>query len=569
MPDQDTLSPEDSAALVHAQQQLYSAGDPRAAKLYNYIVQAGYATKGDNGELHPQGETKSFYDKYIKGTLSGNAGWQQAIDKAATPPEIHSAGDVANALGAGTTQMFGTPVAHPLRTIGGVAKMAAAGLGDTQAQHDVAGSMVRPFVENPSGSAVAAIPQAALALVGGGEAEGAGQSASNARATLQRSSAPVARATEGAVNRLSGFADGTPEQVITRVARPNKNNVSWNSDTQTAIPLMKSAEKVIGKPIDDFESAITANNVAKKQIWAQVQQRMQAAGQAGATIDGNAIADAIMQSVDKRTALKDPALAQRVQQFADTYRRPIPVNEAEDFLQSGNAQLNGYYAKNKVGRQAALNDPETASTVFETDALRDALYNKIDQLSGPGASQLKKAYGALKNVGNALETQKLVYDRKAPTNMPEQLSYLKAGGKILTGNVPGGVKDIAVQRFLSEVNDQNAMIGRAFQKAQPAGPFPAPITPRFAGLLERGPIQVGPGAETPLDVTPPAFSNTTRAQRFGRLLPEKASSKTPLMAPDPGMTPGERVAAMRLEALRRFRLGLPAKASPIQLPPPQ
>ena len=47
MPDQDTLSPEDSVALVHAQQQLYAAGDPRAAKLYNYILQAGYGTKGD------------------------------------------------------------------------------------------------------------------------------------------------------------------------------------------------------------------------------------------------------------------------------------------------------------------------------------------------------------------------------------------------------------------------------------------------------------------------------------------------------------------------------------------
>jgi hypothetical protein len=80
------------------------------------------------------------------------------------------------------------------------------------------------------------------------------------------------------------------------------------------------------------------------------------------------------------------------------------------------------------------------------------------------------------------------------------------------------------------------MISRAFEAAQPAQPFPQP---------------------------------TFRPPQTNNLLPAQAGGKTPLMAPDPGMTAGERSAALNQWLRQRQQLALPTKASAIQLPPPQ
>ena len=67
----------------------------------------------------------------------------------------------------------------------------------------------------------------------------------------------------------------------------------------------------------------------------------------------------MMNSIDKRTALQNPDLAEHIASVADTYRRPLPLDEAEDFLQSANNDLHNYYAKNKVGQRVALGDRES------------------------------------------------------------------------------------------------------------------------------------------------------------------------------------------------------------------
>ncbi len=583
----DTLSPEDSAALVHAQQQLYSAGDPRAAKLYNYIVQAGYATKGDDGSLQPTGATKSFYDANIKGTLSGTAGWQQAIDKAAQtqPVDTSSVGaaakSVANDLGAGVVRMA-APLVHPLNTVGGMLKaggqLATGGSGAMYDLNGPAAAAVRPIVQNPSGEAVAAIPQAAMALAGGGR-----EAAENVGNAIDRSGAGggvvpnAAMAVKSAgAKLLPSLVDGPPESLLTRAVKPGKNNVGWNADVQTAIPLMKSAEQTIGRPIAGVDDALEAAQTAKKAIWQQYQQRLSPANQMGAMVDGNQIADAMVNSIDKRTAIQNPDLVQKVQQVADTYRKPIPLSDAEDFLQSANKDLNSYYAKNKVGQQVAQNDPEISSTVAEAGALRSALYSTLDDVTGPGAAQLKQAYGSLTNVEKELYGRQLVAARQNPESLSEQLSTVRGAGKIAKGVLtldPGdvieGAQNIAVSRALKARNSSDAMIQRAFESAQPAAPFPTPSLPQFRGLLPRGPIQVPPPADASGVVAsqPPPVAATTRAQRMGLLLPERAGGKITLMAPDPGMTPGEQTAAA-LQALRlRRQLQLPSRSLPIQLPP--
>ena len=139
---------------------------------------------------------------------------------------------------------------------------------------------------------------------------------------------------------------------------------------------MKAVEADLGHPISGVDDALNAVSIAKKGIWSQYADKLNAAQQAFpnapsmATIDGNQIADAMMGSIDKRTALQNPDLVERIQKVADTYRRPMGLDESEDFLQSANNDLHSYYAKNKVGRQVAERDPSTGYVVAEADQLQ-------------------------------------------------------------------------------------------------------------------------------------------------------------------------------------------------------
>lgn len=372
--------------------------------------------------------------------------------------------------------------------------------------------------------------------------------------------------------------DGPPESLMTRAVKPGKNDVGWNTDVQRAIPLMKSSEQDLGRPIQGVDDALDAAKLAKQKIWQQYTARLGPAAQMGATIDGNVIADAMMNSVDKRTATQNPALVQHVKAIADTYRHPISLSEAEEFLQSANKDLNTFYAKNKVGRQVAINDPSMASTVAEGDALRNALYQKLDSLTGPGAAQLKQAYGSLTNVEKELYGRQLVAARQNPESLAEQLSTARGAGRIAKGvltanpgDVVEGVQNIAVAKALKARNTSDAMITRAFAKAQPAQPFPMPVQIPPRGFLPRGAIQIqgGPESAAVSDYQAPAYSPTTRAQRMGRMLP--AESSAPVELPYyPQMTPDEHLAAL-MHLLRNGQAppALPAQASPILLPPPR
>jgi hypothetical protein len=245
----------------------------------------------------------------------------------------------------------------------------------------------------------------------------------------------------------------------------------------------------------------------------------------------------MVNSIDKRTALHNPGLVEKVKATADTYRRPMGIDEAEDFLQSANKDLNSYYAKNKVGRQVALNDPEMSSTVAEAEKLREQLYAKMDETSGPGAAELKKQYGNLLNVEKEMSGRKLVADRQQPQSLNEQISTARAAFNIGKGiftlspsDVAGGALEMGAAKWLKDRNSTDAMISRAFAKTA-ASPTIAPVAlqPRIAGLLNAAPTPLGPAPDTSGSVpySAPAYSATTRAQRLGLLLPEKTATELP------------------------------------------
>jgi hypothetical protein len=309
----------------------------------------------------------------------------------------------------------------------------------------------------------------------------------------------------GRIARTLGITDPPPNQLLTKAIKPLASNTGWDSAIAKAGSDMKAAEADLGHPITGVDDALSAVNIAKKVIWKQYAAKLAEAQQKFpnaptlTAIDGNEIADAMMVSIDKRTALQNPNLVKNIQNIADTYRRPLALDEAEDFLQSTNNDLHSYYAKNKVGRQIAERDPATGYMVAEGDQLRDSLYSTLDNLTGPGAADLKSRYGALSNVENELLRRKNVAARQQPESLAEQLTMARSFGKIALGTLRGspgsvleGTQSLAAAKWLKARGTTDAMISRAFEAL---GRSPAPAA-SVAAAPKIPPFLAGVGLTT-------------------------------------------------------------------------
>jgi hypothetical protein len=234
----------------------------------------------------------------------------------------------------------------------------------------------------------------------------------------------------------------------------------------------------------------------------------------------------MMNSIDARTRLQNPDLVEKIQKIADTYRRSMSLDEAEDFLQSANNDLHSYYAKNKVGQQVAARDPETGHVVAEASQLRDSLYSKLDDLTGPGAADLKQQYGALSNVENELLRRKNVTARQQPDSLAEQIGMARSFGKIAVGTLRAspstmleGVQSLAAAKFLKARGLTDNMIMRAFQALDSQGPTarPMPATPPATpGAAAGAAAGATPDAQTP-DSSAPENIGMALLQRHGAM----------------------------------------------------
>lgn len=365
-----------------------------------------------------------------------------------------------------------------------------------------------------------------------------------------------------AVSAVKGLIpEPTPTKLMTQAVRPRANNTNWTPSLGRALPLVKAASP---KPIENLDDALTAVQEAKRASWDSFEKRL--GPNSNATIDGNKIADAMVDSIDERTKRQNPRLVDSITEKANTYRRDLSLGEAEDFLQSVNGELNSFYAKNKVDRRAALKDPAWAHVVAEADALRDGLYDKLDELVGPGGRDAKLNYASLSNLEGELIRKKNAVDATPEDSVPGQLSKAWAYGKIARGigtGSPGhvleGAETLARAKFLKERNSVNGLIRRAFEGvgAPPAEPPIVPQTPPAVSTAQRqlpGPTEHPEGGLssegstfTPLPPVPEeparalqAKSMLVRDPKTGRMrkvfLGEPSTGEAPVLA-DASNTP--------------------------------
>src|SRR5579864_289949 len=296
------------------------------------------------------------------------------------------------------------------------------------------------------------------------------------------------------------------ETALTKAIKPAKNNTGWFDALKNVVPDIQETARLTKTPINNLDDLANVIKQTKDRFWqsyqdildtanaranpqsipantiptAQKYAVLQLESKYGSTlvnpryvpyVDGNKIADAMVNSLDERTITQNPQKFAQIFELSQTYRKPLTFNQAEDFLQSSNNELYSYYAKNKVSQKVAASDPDVAPVLAEANALRDALYTKLNALTGDNAAILKKKYGDLTNIQNEVIGRKNVVARQNPDTLAEQLSYAQAGGKILKsvvnmkfGDAAEGAAQAVTSHLLKQKNSTDSLIQSAFSR---------------------------------------------------------------------------------------------------------
>lgn len=430
------------------------------------------------------------------------AGMPRIIDKPEVKQAMHAPETFSGAVGRTAEQAaeFAAPLSKVSKGMKGtslIARMAAdaAASGGVSAVQS-GGDPVATGTGIVLGAAAPAVAAGARGLAGVAKNAAAGAAEDG-----------IGGAIAGAVR---GAAPVEPKAMLVQALKPAASNTGFTSALDRALPEIKASEVNIGKPVETANEMMAAVKDAKQRVWSQYEAI--AGPRANSMADGTPVADAMVQSIPKRTLQQDPELAAAIRAKAETYRKSFPLQEMEQLLTETNADLESYYKKFPTAqRKALMASPEIAHTVAEGQALRDAIYTTLDgEGQPPAARELKQRYGALMNVEDALQRRLNVAARQQPENLSQQIGKVRAAGqmakggwRLLHGDISGAA-DIAGARagsamadYLKEQQTTDALIRRALAatKELPAA-VRTPTARPIAGLLERGAVPVGSVPDT-------------------------------------------------------------------------
>jgi hypothetical protein len=303
--------------------------------------------------------------------------------------------------------------------------------------------------------------------------------------------------------------------MMIQALKPRNTQTGFPDALKVALPEIKAVEQQAGKPITTIEEFLDAAKAAKKQIWSQWEVAAGPKRAMGSVVNGDAIADGIVQSIPSRTLRQNPQAAAAIHQVADSYRGDLPLQDAEQLLKETNAELQAYYDKFPRARtQAETSNPEIAHLLAEAKGLRAGINKTIDaEGEGAAARELKRRYGALSAVEDAAQRRSMVAARQQPESLSEQIGKVRAAGEYAkgllrlshgdlmgAGNIAAARAGSAAATFLKEQQTTDALIRRAM--AGNIG-LPAPIPqiqqPVIRGLLPPGVTRLGPATVGGLD----------------------------------------------------------------------
>lgn len=364
----------------------------------------------------------------------------------------------------------------------------------------------------------------------------------------------IKNAVEAPIKSFKNSISPDSESALIKAIKPGKNNTGFVNDLRKALPVIQDTEATAGKNITDLQSLSDAITATKQRVWADYEKLL--GPNADATIDGNQIADAMNATLDKRFITQNQAKAESIQALADTYRKPISLADAEEFLQSANNELNTYYAKSKVGQGIAANDPEKGYVVAEADALRNALYSKLDDLTGANSADIKQTYGALSNVQKELIGRMNVDARSAPVSLAQQISRMSGAGDVIKGlthldpgMVGSGVGKVMLGDKMRQLNDSDYLISSAFDKLREASQSQTGYNAE--DVLPGGKTGIAP-LEIPKPPKGPAGETGLPVKDITQMTPEELAQMRANVTKAGGALPGSAQAQAGADTTRPF-----------------
>lgn len=429
------------------------------------------------------------------------------------------------------------------RAVGGVERMAQPGLSNKAAgAHDVfsgAGEAAAPLVL-PYAAATAAVPTAVGLAAGtaagtiatqglkslgvpdeyadlGGDVAGIAAGGYAAKKTPNVALKDVPGKVTGAIaDQLKG---DTPPALLVRGIKPVSSATGFPETLDRSMPELKASEQQLGKPIETIDDLLAATKIAKQRVWSQWEQMAGPQRAMGSTVDLTPVADAIEASIPDKLKLENPQAAAAMMEMAAKYRGRFPLQQAESFLKTSNAELDSYYAKYPTAkRTSAAANPEVAALDAQASAFRGAINNTLDDASGGAAPrEVKQRYGALLQMEEAAERRRITTMRQQPSSLSEQVSKWSGYGKLArggfkaagalfsqnpslamsaVGDVAEGVTQQQIALMMKEAQSTNGLIKRAFATYTGAPkPINMPPTRQPAGLLTPGAIRTPPPAD--------------------------------------------------------------------------
>lgn len=222
---------------------------------------------------------------------------------------------------------------------------------------------------------------------------------------------------------------------------------------------------------------------------------------------------------------------------------PITLEKADRIRRQLNNENNGVMDKNKYLRSTARDiDPGFAAREAAVDALREGIYNQLEERGIEGVDQLRHDEGSLIKIRDAAQNQ--IYNgekqvaktgasgtgRKVLRNVTKAgITGVGAGigalvygepGAAVGGLVTSPLANLAGDLILPDNLTRSQLLERSFGKKITNGAeFPdIPPRPKIRGLLNPKPTELGPSTNTNPLSEPQRAAPDTRAARKGLLL---------------------------------------------------
>jgi hypothetical protein len=435
--------------------------------------------------------------------LSRQARTIRATGQSVEPAQPTEAGAFQTRPG-GPVQKLGDPLAHP--TLSAAVKTAASmvpviGPGAVQAGHQLARATTPQETGEALANAGGVTGQAFLATEPGKklasdaiEKIGGGVN----RKVVQ----PVA---EGIGNMTSRLRTPEAQQATTQAIQPSVNIPNAQKSIAVGGPRIQQLKQagaltdLNGNPISEIKTPgdlVAASRNAQGHIIGAIEQRLGPV--ADLQQDTANVAKDMRASISRRVREQFPEQAAAIEKRAATYEKPRSLRDINDAIIDANDDLKSMYNKPVAGESST--SASIKATQAEVKQLRQILDKGVENLSGSGVADLKREWGAQRDIERAAARQHAVATRTKGANLWEGLAALHAAGDLVSGNLLGAVRGaatMAVGKRLALLRDPNYLIDQAFQgkkSFKPADAIPphaGPPPPK--GLLPRPPIQMPSG----------------------------------------------------------------------------